>query len=157
MNKRVNEVGSAMTIIQISDINQTKRPMLAKKMRSLSHITIYALNFEIPSKRDINGSITCLYQNRLKKTWIIMQDVLEHGFEKLTELQLNPDEAKAFSEIVNPRPDIKIGRPKKYGLDTARKIKQLQNEKMSIREIAKKLQISTATIQKLLKEYSTYL
>ena len=50
----------------------------------------------------------------------------------------------------------KGGRPPKYGPDDAKRIARLYNhEKMSMRQIATKEKMSTATIQKLLKEYET--
>lgn len=141
--------------ITIKDINQTKWPHLAKRLKK-SQGRCYCLNEKLPDKKATLAKIYLLVQVQVPPVFEIEVYTLTDGIEKVRTLVLPQYAVENLIEILKPS-DANIpkpaGRPRKYGVKDALAIQNLQREGTSIRQIAKILGMSTNTVQRLIKAY----
>lgn len=141
--------------ISVKDINQSKWPQLAKRLKQ-SKNRCYCLNEKLPEKKAPIAKIYLLIQGQVPPVFEIEVYTLTYGIEKVTRLVLPKYAMESLLEILkpsntnSPKPS---GRPRKYGVKDALAIQNLQKEGISIRKIAQKLGMSTNTVQRLKKEY----
>lgn len=147
------------TNITLKDINQRKWPKLAKRLQELekSHLSYYCPNDKLPAKNADFGKIYLLIRTNTPPVCTIEAYNLYGNHETVQTLTMKTAILKNVASYVHPadnKPYPKpIGRPRKYGVKEAQRIKKLQSEGISIRKIAKELDMSTNTVQRLINAY----
>lgn len=147
------------TNITLKDINQRKWPKLAKRLHELekSRLNYYCPNDKLPEKKAYFGKIYLLIQTKTPPVCTIEAYNLSNNYETVQTLTMKTTILKNVASYVHPddnKPYPKpIGRPRKYGVKEAQRIKKLQSEGISIRKIAKELDMSTNTVQRLINAY----
>lgn len=154
--------------LTVQDINQAKRPNLAKLIKKEKFI--YALG-KLPDRLHDDGK--AIYAAALNQSHLVTSSVqlirsdftAGAKYDRLEKLSLPYGCAELFShimlqdEVERLKADLEKekaanrgGRPKKYHLDTIKQVMQLRRDGVSIRKIGKRLHMSPTTVQKLMKD-----
>lgn len=149
--------------LTVKDINQSKRPRLAKEMKS-SGRDIYALT-DIPTKRHDTGQRIIVLQEGEEAATLISDEIID-GQETFKCFTLPATAVATMGRILMQETLLYLqrqvddlrhkeykqgGRPKKYLMADIVRVIRLHDGGMSIRKIAKKEGMSPTTVQKLLK------
>ncbi len=149
--------------LTLQDINQSKRPCLAKAIKSSSGM-IYALT-EAPAKRCDEGKRLIVMQDGATAATLIIDEIID-GQENYKTLVLPADAVGIMGKIVMQERLFRLesqldaarherykqgGRPRKYFAKDSARVIEMHEGGMSIRKIAKALSMSPTTVQKLLK------
>lgn len=145
--------------LTIRDINQSKRPKLAKILKCGS--PVYAVSKIPPRLKDEGERIVVLQEGVTNST--IVTDTIYDGREIIQEIVLSKNTIENLAHVVlqheiwslkvkaeTVKQPKKSGRPPKYLTKDVRRVSQLHHDGMSIRKIAKSLNMSPTTVQKLL-------
>lgn len=153
--------------LTVQDINQAKRPNLAKLIRKEKYV--FCLG-KLPDRLHDDGK--AIYAAALNPSRLVTASVqlirsdfpTGAKYDRLEKLSLPYNCAELFShimlqdEVERLKADLekekaanKGGRPVKYHLDTIKRVMQLRKEGVSIRKIGKRLHMSPTTVQKLMK------
>lgn len=149
--------------LTVKEINQTKRPKLAKVIKSSRFI--YALN-EIPSRLKDEGQRIYVFDEG-KNVAVLTRDEIIDGEEQIRSFLIPDDCLNVLANIVLQEKMQQLaelkdqadrealhhqrrGRPRKYFSQDIQQVIALQESGMSIRKIAQELKMSPTTVQKLL-------
>lgn len=154
--------------LNVQDINQAKRPNLAKLIKKEKFI--YALG-KLPDRLHDDGKV--IYAAALNQSYLVTDSVqlirsdftTGAKYDRLEKMSLPYDSMELLShimlqdEINRLKTDLEKekaanrgGRPIKYHLDTVKQVMQLRKEGVSIRKIGKRLHMSPTTVQKLMQK-----
>lgn len=140
------------------DIVQKKWPKLMEWLRT-QHGAVYVIS-TIPDKKVEYGTITLL--TRGTGAWEIWSfDRGPGGHETVAKNRISDRFTLGMAFTIMPETvglvtkREKMGRPAKYDRYTASDIHRLRQKGVTIREIAERFKMSTATVQRLLKQVET--
>lgn len=149
--------------LTVKDINQSKRPRLAKEIKS-SGQDIFALT-DIPTKRHDTGQRIIVLQEGEEAVTLISDEIID-GQESYKIFVMPASAADIMGKIIMQETVLRLkrevddlrhkqykqgGRPKKYLMADIVRVIRLHERGLSIRKIAKKEGMSPTTVQKLLK------
>lgn len=146
-----------------SDINQTKRPQLARAIKAGR--CLYALT-EIPPRLQDDGRRIYVLETSIT-TATLMRDEIIDGAEQIHSFIIPLDGMKAASCIMLETEMMQLaslkakadeynmshrrrGRPRKYFSQDIQKVIMLHDGGMSVRKIAREMKMSPTTVQKFL-------
>lgn len=137
--------------IERKDINCTARPKLAGV---IDKAMVYLLNGTPKRGRADDGELVLWaeYPQGTAAELIIDLPVMGDEPEYYKSVKIGEAALDALIAHITPPPVLqKCGRPVKYGAEARETAHRLRGEGVSIRNIAKAMDCSTATVQKLLK------